>query len=536
MTRATFIRHGLAILFSGFVFLMAGAALHHAPQAQEAGQAARGLETVDENGTRIYCGSLTEARSGVWLGYIVPCVTKTIENTTIRMSKAMIDWLEPTLYAFISLVLTLFGVRVLQGGGQLQAEAMLLLLKVSLVIGLLQIIPTQAVPALYKVMNEAVSVVTDTIGPDISSLQCDAAKYRNPETIMLWSHMDCLAGHLFGIAGGTDGPNGEKRPNMLLASSIFGLLAGFLFSGTLGVLLFFSMLGMLWSVFMLIVRTTTAFLNGYLYASMMLLIAPLFMPLILFRGTASYFESWWKGILGGIILPVVISSYAMFALVLYDKMLFATGADGGEPSLLYKLMDNDLVKQVHGEDRRVCNILRIGNPQQRADALGLKSGSTPEETQAQLSRMYSSPLFNNIANPLLNASDDSCADVVRPTVDLVKGLNVESNKQGFMDLFKDSFKLLVLGIILNMGYSSVQSLARRLSGSGAAASTLDIRGGVDAKLNNIGRNVRSSISGHFVAHDENGRPTGQASRGGEFIQQLATLPTAIGRGLSNGSN
>lgn len=510
----------VAILLSATVFMMSSAAMHHAGNAQEAEgtPAARNLTTVDESGEHVSCGQVGEAKDGVLVGYIVPCIVKTIENVTQRMTQQTMDWLKPTIYSFMTLVVVLFGVRILQGGGQVHTEGLLLLIKIGAVIAMMYMIPNVFVPMLYNVMNQSQEIVAGTIGPDTSSIYCDMSEYDNGDNARVWSHMDCLLGKLYGITVGSDGANGEQRPNMLLGASLFGMLAGFLFGGTFGVILFFAMVGVLWTMFMVVLRTVSAFLNGYLYASLLFIVSPLFMPLILMKASTQYFEPWWKGILGGILLPIIISSYAMFAMLLYDRMLFDDGSESGKPALLYKLMDNDIMRQLQQIPRPVCDMQRPNNPAQREEATGL--------TEEALARH---PMLRNFVNPLLTAANNQCLGITRPSVEMTKALEVESNREAFNQLFKDSLTLLAIAMLINMGYSNILHVARRIVGSGGVASSLDARGTVENKLAAMQGGVRQSIANSFRNEDGSMRGGGT-----EFIEDLANVPRNIGAGIISG--
>lgn len=501
----------IAILLAAVVFLMSTAAVQSYSHAQtvEVSEASRSLTTVNEKGQAIRCGDVAEAKQGVLIGYIVPCVTYAIEKTTMRMSKAMIDWLKPVIYAFMTLVIVLFGVRVVQGGGgPVHGEAILLLLKMGLVIALLEIIPTRVVPLLYDVMNEGLDVVSTTVSPDVKSLRCDTDKFRNPKAPFVWAQMDCLTSKLFGIALADPGPSGEKRPNMLLAASVFGMLGGFMFGGTFGFILFMTLVGVLWLTFMLILRTISAFLNGYLYASMLLLIAPLFLPLIMLRATAQYFEPWWKGILAGILLPILICCYTMFAMLLYDRMLFNDSKDPKQRALLYKLFDTDLMKQAQKASTPVCPGEFMGDTKFMENAQG--------KTKEQMNKL------TKVMNQNFGA-ENGCGGLKVPKLDMTKAFTNRTNGEAFKDLFKDAIKLLVLAVLINMGYTNIAGLARRLIGSGGVASTLDARGPVEDKLTAMSESVKASI----------GQTLGKKG-GDEFLANIAKVPGAIGTGLRQG--
>lgn len=64
------------------------------------------------------------------------------------------------------------------------------------------------------------------------------------------------------------------------------------------------------------------FITSYLVICLMLIMTPLLLPLALLKVTASYFDQYWRIILSGFLTPVIITAYSMFALILYDKVLF----------------------------------------------------------------------------------------------------------------------------------------------------------------------------------------------------------------------
>lgn len=522
MTMRARIIHGFAILLTALVFLMTSASVHHRPFAQEAEPTSEGtpskrnLSSTNPEGKKTTCEQLNEnGGSGAILGYIVPCIVHSIEGTTERMSEEMIDWLMPTVWSFITLVVVFFGVRILQGGGQVHVEGILLLLKIGIVIAVLELIPHTFVPMLYEVMDQSQEIVAGAISPDTSSITCDYERYRGENGELIWAQMDCLIGKLWGVTmGTTPGPDGQNQPNMLLAASVFGMMGGFLFGGSFGVVLFIACIGVLWTMFIVILRTVMAFLNGYLYACILLIIAPLFVPLILLKATAQYFEPWWKGILGSILLPIIITSYTMFAMLLYDRMMFDDGSISKEPSLMHKLFNSELVKQMHGQPRPLCNMLRPGDNTNRAASTGIA-----EKTLA------TNPFMRQFVTPLLSGANDQCMGITKPSVEMSTTFNM-SNRDAFNALFHDCVKLLVLAIMISMGIGSINSLARRLTGSPGVASSLDAKGMIESKFSALQAQTKQSVISGF--HDEK---TGRSATGAEFITRLGSVPKSIGQGL-----
>lgn len=254
-------RYLFAMLAAAFVFVFASAAIgpgagSFAQEAAQpfstdpAGATSQGdLQTAgtSPDGARRSCADIPEARGGFLLGRIIPCLTKTIETGASKFSRAMIAWLMPTFYAFLTFIIVIFGVQVLQNEGQLQARAFVLLLKIGFALTLLAIIPGDEttgegglIGLSYSIMAETQASVMSALGPDDTSMHCPMEHFGDANTPMIWAQMDCLLSKFYGFAVGAPGPDGEAKPSMLLASSILGMLGGFFFSSTFGAALFFA--------------------------------------------------------------------------------------------------------------------------------------------------------------------------------------------------------------------------------------------------------------------------------------------------------
>lgn len=510
----------LAMLLAAAVFVLAAPAMQRSGESlaqQSAGSPSSSNPiTVDAQGQRSPCSEIPEAKGGVLLGKIVPCLTKTIERTTQRMTKEMISWLMPTIWAFVTFVVVLFGVKILQGEGQIQTHGMVLLIKITLVMAFLSLIPDTIVPSVYTMMSQGQAIVMETVGPESgNSIKCDIGRYGDANTPLVWAQVDCIMGKLWGFTTGTD-TNGNKSPNMLLASSVFGLLAGFFFGGTLGAVLFFACIGVLWSMFMLVMRIAMSFLNAYLLIALYLIIAPLFLPLVLLKVTTTYFDTWTKGIVAGLLLPVMICAYATLAFQIYDRMLFADDA------LVKNLFNHEWVQQAQQLPKQACNRELANNPAFRADASGRSEN-----------QIYNSHFQRNTLNPLLSSANDLCGGVRLPVFDLnaTKDAKKFGEARGMFEaLFQSMIKLLFLAWLVSEGFKVFVSSMRLVLGSGAAVQTLDATGRVEQQMRSgmaeAGKNFRGAFNGG------DGDPKMGVS-GAEFLRRL---PGAIASPPQQGSD
>ncbi len=520
--------HRFAILAAALVLLLtvpiyqkggeSPAQLPAATTAPTGSPANASTETVDENGNRVTCSSLPGAQNGVLLTRIIPCLLYTIEHSTERFSAAMIEWLMPVIWSFITLVIVIFGLKVLQGEGQLQAQTLVLLIKLGFVLTVLQLIPGTLVPLSYGILEEGQMVVAGTLDGASDNIKCDMSRYGGSGTSALWAHMDCLLGKLYGFTTGTDSATGESRPNMLMASSIFGLLGGFFFGGSFGVALFFVCVGVLWSLFRLVMRVVMAFLNAYLIVSLHMIIAPLFLPLVLLRVTSNYFEKWWSAILAAFLMPVLITSYVMVALQLYDKLLFS------DDSLLNKMLSNNLIAEAQALPKKACNFEMTNDPKDRSTWLG--------KDEAEI---YKNPFMKNFVNPLLSGGNDLCAGLYKTNLDLQRlqgdDAAFASKKKAFTELFMDAVKLLFMAWLIDAGFSSLIAAIRPMIGSGSVVASLDMTTPAEQRFNMGMNSARSRFQSAFAGTEDGN--TGTAS-GTEFLRRIPGATKNAANGFLSG--
>ena len=421
------------------------------------------MKTVDGNGNTIKCEDIPEAKGGVLLGRIVPCLIRTIGSSTQKFSAKMIMAFAPLFYSYLVFVVTMFGVKILQGGRGLHQEAIVLLLKITLVIGILNMIPNVLVPSVYGIMTEAQSIVTNTIGPDNSSINCDISHYRDGNTPLVWAQMDCVLGKLYGFTTGsaTLSDTGAPSHNMFLAASMIGLMGGFFFSGTLGITIFFACIGVLVSVFIMVMRTAISFVNGYLMVCVMLIIAPFFLPLVFMRVTSGYFEKWWQSILGSMLLPILVTAYAMFALLLYDKMLFSKDA------LVNQLFNYDLIKKSQNPPSPICGKQHLG----MTDFTGLLAGGS---LKAKVMNPYvcdeaHKEMCASVNNPCamfpVNAVDSQTAAQNAAKTESSKAGEIKSDIDFIKFIFNDCLKLVILAFLITKGMEAIMAQITLMTGT-----------------------------------------------------------------------
>ena len=483
------------------------------------------LKTSDPSGQQVSCSDLPEAKGGVVLGHIVPCIAHTIETSTTAFTQKMITFMQPIFYTFLTLVVTLFGVHVVQGERQVHVQGFVLLLKVALVIGILEMVPDYFVPAAYGIISQGVQITTNALGPDASGISCDISKYGDDQTPMLWKQMDCVIGKLYGFStgNGAPGPDGKQPVNMLMAASAIGLLSGFVFGGTFGVAVFFALLGVLISVAMLVIRTAMTFLNGYMIVCVMLLISPIFMPLVLLKVSSEYFEKWWKAILGGLLLPIIISAYSMFAMIAYDKLMFQPN------SPLQVLFKKDLIKDAMQQPRNLCDLHITGDPTSRA----------PDASQDDMNKIVQNPYLHTMfGNPLASGASNLCGLAQGQVFDVtkIKGPDGKPDpqftkkKDTLTSIFTESISLMLMIWLIEAGLTRVEdTIASLTAGSSIGSGFMHAApGSLEANIGNSYNRAQQSMSAAFDTEK------GGSASGAEFIKDVPKGAQAFGNEFFGG--
>lgn len=510
----------IAILLSAAVFMLAGAFVNnhntsYADTPPPSSPAGTNLQTPDGVG----CNSLPESRGGVLLGKIVPCLGHVIEIGAVSMSRAMIEYLKPLFYSYLTLVMVFFGVKIVQNEGQIQGQVFGLLLKVGFCLTMFQMIPGPEggdgglISTSYKIMAESQSVVMDVL--DTTSMNCPVGNYQGAQTPRIWVQMDCLLGKLYGFTTGTaTDSGGNKKPSMLLASSVLGLMAGFFFGGTFGVALFFLCIGMLWSLFMLVVRVVVAFLNAYMFIALYMIIAPLLLPMIFLRATNSIFDKWLSGVVAALLMPLVICAYSVLALQMYDGLLFSDNAE------IKKLFDYEWVQKAQLPSKDLCKTQLINNPTFRESL----RKSTADETYGE------NPFLQTLQPSIANGANNLCGGLQKTNLDLkaLTGDQIKDQREGFYKMFLGCIKLFIMAYLIDIGFKSTVQAVRPMLGSGAVVASLDVGTKAEQSMRQRFGDAKSRFSNYFARSG----PAGDDGPAGTYsgTKFLTRVPGALNEG------
>lgn len=172
----------------------------------------------------------------------------------------------------------------------------------------------------------------------IEASEANDADYTAP-----WMSVDCLLDSIIGIkmvdadSIALGGESSEKVGNRLLNGTGLsrGLIAFFFSSmGTSILGLIIAIIGFLflYSLVFLIAKALFTYLMGYLGLTVLMIVAPIFIPLVLFRKTKEFFDHWVKLLISFTLQPVLVLAFVTFSIMAVDLALFS-----GEYSVMYRI-------------------------------------------------------------------------------------------------------------------------------------------------------------------------------------------------------
>lgn len=166
-----------------------------------------------------------------------------------------------------------------------------------------------------------VTALSGSIGSNIDKVYDFMQELVNAVTVMpssgtckdatMWKIMDC---QLNKLVGGVLGGN--------VKSGIVGFLGSALISGGVGA--FIAVMGavlLLYYIYALL-QATYIYITAMVALAMILMVSPLFIPLILFSATRHYFNSWLNMLFSFIMQPVALFAYLSVMLLAFDSLVF----------------------------------------------------------------------------------------------------------------------------------------------------------------------------------------------------------------------
>lgn len=292
---------------------------------------------------------------------IVMCLRDTLEHATDRFydpQTGLYKYVKTAIGGFLTLVVIVYG--ILAAYGMLEKpgrDIMILMFKLSMVTVFVVNSDVMYQRMLDLMDNASAAVVqfTPSTGPavkgvDASRLEClnnmhRAAADSGSRYSAAWLGMDCVIDSVIGIKipASLDGTAATKGVEALTVNNKLGEQPGmarglisFFFSSMqssiLGVLLAVVGFVFMYSLIWLVLKALFVYLAGYIGIAFMMIFAPVFIPLILFRVTSEYFKKWVKLSIAFALQPVIILAFVSFSVTAIDLAMFS-----GDYSVMYRI-------------------------------------------------------------------------------------------------------------------------------------------------------------------------------------------------------
>ncbi|WP_265015710.1 TrbL/VirB6 family protein [Wolbachia endosymbiont (group A) of Anoplius nigerrimus] len=274
--------------------------------------------------------------------------------------------LKNTITAVLVLALILFSIKAMSGGVRSPQEMYMLIIKFALVI----YFTTGSTMSHYygeltRLSNGLSEIVlkASSESKGICNYEANDYKYstRNYSYLAPWDRLDCrilfyLGAPLEGI-GGKIGTGGVVTLAILLGAApvllVAGSIIGIIFAGG-QILVALVCIFMAIFLMMVILWLCYVFILSLVALSVIVILSPLFIPMVLFQHTKGYFDGWVKELITYSLYPVILFAFLSFMFIACDKIYFKNlnfesdkkyedkiKASGGSKKQWFKLKDGE---------------------------------------------------------------------------------------------------------------------------------------------------------------------------------------------------
>ncbi|MDG7056940.1 MAG: type IV secretion system protein [Wolbachia endosymbiont of Penenirmus auritus] len=259
--------------------------------------------------------------------------------------------LKNTVTAVLVLALILFSIKAMSGGVRSPQEMYMLIIKFALVVyfttgdtmshyyGELTKLSNGLSEIVLKASSESKGICNYNAGTDYEYTR--NGKRISYSYLAPWDRLDCRI--LFYLGAPLDGIGGKigtgsvgilavllgAAPVLLAAGSIIGII----FAGG-QILVALACIFMAVMMMMVILWMCYVFILSLVALSVIIILSPLFIPMVLFQHTKGYFDGWLKELITYSLYPVMLFAFLSFMFIACDKIYFKNL--NFEPDKLYE--------------------------------------------------------------------------------------------------------------------------------------------------------------------------------------------------------
>ncbi len=249
---------------------------------------------------------------------LIPCIRDSVVFATSQILVPFSEYLAKTIVVICTLAIVVWGIMVMQGQpAQISTGGLILGLKIGGVVLFTHNFGNMY-PAFLNIIEQLLNIVASPLVDMVSDRNCQAAaidsKLSDAKILGVWRVVDC---YLDMLVGGVFSDVNFKN-------GIVAFLVGLIFSSAVG--LFIAIVGfcMLFLLLMTIGRALYILLSSYIAFSVMVLVSPLFIPLIVFKSTKSYFDKWVILTLNFMVQPIFLMGFLVMFLIAFNNTIFGS--------------------------------------------------------------------------------------------------------------------------------------------------------------------------------------------------------------------
>jgi type IV secretion system protein VirB6 len=262
-------------------------------------------------------------------------------QTNLGSSENLFFKFQRNMYVAVSAFLTLYvifvGFNIVLGGelpnqGELIMYALKIILVIYFSVGINTTHDTQGFNGMsewvFPILFDGSSQLTTWImGADHSGL-CTFTQEDYDEAIQgywnlysIWDSLDCRVLHYLGLNFASDTSNSSKYMNFSIPPYML-LLIPAIYTANITLI----MLSLAYPL--LIISVAAYFVNSFIISLICIVIlgilAPLFVPMVLFQFTKGYFTSWFKLLLSFTLQPMVVATFLTLMFAVYDSAFYTS--------------------------------------------------------------------------------------------------------------------------------------------------------------------------------------------------------------------
>lgn len=278
------------------------------------------------NTAMAYCNTEINANPGQIIYPFVLCLTNYagpnsadngfIPATTIAFmtSTAVTGYFLPAVYAMATLLVSLFGIKLMLGDIQnIKGDTFNLVFKIGGVLYFMGNAPT-IYGDLLNIMVGFNTIIGQMIQAEAPDAFCTGGGNQT-----LWQDMDCIFGFFLGLGA------------VAAIGGIVILLLLLIFTAGTGIFIVFAVLQLIFTLFFSVLRFIQVYVMSIMALSFIYVLGFFFVPLLFFKDTFRYFQKWLSYIMGYVLIPLVMYAYMGMMFVVMQQVIFT-----GPNSILYE--------------------------------------------------------------------------------------------------------------------------------------------------------------------------------------------------------